>query len=500
MRIGVAGAGRVGLVRAGLFAHLGHHVLCVDADPAVIDELRQGRLPVHEPGLADLVARGAAEGRLAFGTDLAEAVRHGEIIFVAIDASIRGDSVDLSILEDTARAIGRGLDAYRLIVTTGGAPLGIAERLRSVVAGHRREAVEFDVAANPEFTRPGSGPEDLLRPDRVVIGVPNRRAASKLLELYGRLERPLLITDVATAEVIRLASSAFLAAKLSFANAMADLCERAGADGTQVLKGVGLDRRIGSALLNAGLDGSSLDADCELLLRSAAKLGCEFGSLSVALELNRSRARWAVERLRVVLGSLERRSVGVLGLAARAGTDEVLGAPGLELVRALDAAGATVRACDPVAAEKARPLLPRGVRYCESPYDAVEGVDAVVVVTDPDELRLLDLVRLRAAMNRPVLFDGRGFLDPTRMRRLGFEYHAFGVAVSGKPTRGPVLPPPAVRAGIPVIAGMSDGHHVTKATAPSTAGRPAEDGTSTGTTPAPDPTVVVTSDAPRRPR
>ena len=435
MNICVVGTGYVGLVTGAVFADLGNEAICVDKVRGKIEGLQQGRMPIYEPGLEEMVARNVADGRLAFTTDLAEGVRRSEIIFIAVGtpAKLNGET-DLSAVEEVARGIGQAMDRYKVIVNKSTVPVGTGELVREIVQKHQKVPVEFDVVSNPEFLREGSAIEDTLRPDRIVIGAPNQQVALTLLELYAPLERPMIITDVPSAEMIKYASNAFLAAKISFINAIANICELAGADVSQVIKGMGLDPRIGPTFLQAGLGfgGACLPKDSESLVHTAAALGYEFKLLKAVVEINRERTLGLMEKIRKVLGPLDGKLIGLLGLAFKPNTDDMREAKSVEVIRLLHEGGATIRAYDPVASENAKPLLPPGVRYCASAYEAAEGADALVLVTEWNEFRFLNLERLASAMRRPLIFDGRNLYEPERMRRLGFEYHSLG--------RRPVLP------------------------------------------------------------
>jgi UDPglucose 6-dehydrogenase len=429
MNIAVVGTGYVGLVTGGVFADLGNDVVCVDKDVDKIEALRAGRMPIYEPGLEELVQRNQADGRLAFTTDLADAVRRSDIIFIAVGTppKANGES-DLSAVEEVALGIARTLDRYKVIVNKSTVPVGTGDLVRDIIARNRRRPIDFDVVSNPEFLREGSAIEDTLRPDRIVIGAPNQHVAMTLLELYAPLERPMIITDVPSAEMIKYASNAFLAAKISFANAIANICELAGADVTQVVKGMGLDPRIGGAFLQAGLGygGSCFPKDTDSLIQTAAGLGYDFRLLRAVADVNRERAQRFVALMRKVLDPLEDRVIAVLGLAFKAKTDDMREAKSLEVIPRLLEAGARIRAYDPVAMPNAKALLPEAVEYCASSYEAAEGADAVAIVTEWNEFKLLNLERLRAVMRRPLVFDGRNIYEPERVRRLGFEYHSIG--------------------------------------------------------------------------
>jgi len=307
-------------------------------------------------------------------------------------------------------------------------PVGTGEFVREIIEKHQQRPVRFDVVSNPEFLREGSAIEDTLRPDRIVIGAPTQQVAMSLLELYAPLERPMIITDVPSAEMIKYASNALLATKISFMNAIANICEVAGADVTQVMKGVGLDSRIGPAFLQAGLGygGSCFPKDTDSLVHTAGVLGYDFALLRSVIEINRERSAHFVRMMEDGLQPLHTRTLAVLGLAFKPNTDDMREAKSLEIITRLLEAGATVRAYDPVAMDNARKVLPTVVEYADSPYAAAEGADAVVLVTEWNEFKFLNLERLRSVMRQPVIFDGRNLWEPERMRRLGFTYYSIG--------------------------------------------------------------------------
>jgi len=326
------------------------------------------------------------------------------------------------------------MERYTVVVNKSTVPVGTGDFVREVIARHQTAPVPFDVVSNPEFLREGSAIEDTLRPDRIVIGAPTQQVAMTLLELYAPLERPMIITDVPSAEMIKYASNAFLSTKISFINAIANICELAGADVTQVMKGMGLDPRIGAAFLSAGLGygGSCFPKDTDSLVHTASALGYDFALLRAVVDINRERAGHFVDLMVNALGPLDGRVIAVLGLAFKPNTDDMREAKSVEVVDGLLKLGATVRVYDPVAMDHARKTLPDAVRYCESPYEAAGGADAVALVTEWNEFKFLNLERLRGVMRRPVVFDGRNLWEPERMRRLGFEYYSIG--------RKPVLP------------------------------------------------------------
>jgi UDPglucose 6-dehydrogenase len=429
MNICVVGAGYVGLVTGAVFADLGNDVVCVDSAADKIDALQAGVLPIYEPGLEEMVARNMSDGRLAFTTDLAAAVRRSVIVFIAVGTPPKADGqTDLGAVEAVAREIGRAMKRYTVVVNKSTVPVGTGEFVREVIERHQPTPLPFDVVSNPEFLREGSAIEDTLRPDRIVIGAPSQQVAMALLELYAPLERPMIITDVPSAEMIKYASNAFLATKISFINAVANICELAGADVAQVMKGMGLDTRIGPAFLQAGLGygGSCFPKDTDSLVHTAATLGYKFELLRAVVDVNAERAEHFVSMMETALAPLSGRRIAILGLAFKPNTDDMREARSIEVVTRLVELGATVCAYDPVAMTNAQKVLPTVIEYADSPYAAATGADGVALVTEWNEFKFLNLERLRTVMRRPVVFDGRNLWEPERMRRLGFAYYSVG--------------------------------------------------------------------------
>jgi UDPglucose 6-dehydrogenase len=386
-------------------------------------------MPIYEPGLEEMVVRNKDDGRLSFTTDLPAGVRQADVIFIAVGTPPKDTGeTDLSHVEAVATQIGRSMDRYKVVVNKSTVPVGTGEFVREVITRHQPRPIDFDVVSNPEFLREGSAIEDTLRPDRIVIGAPNQQVAMTLVELYAPLERPMIITDLPSAEVIKYASNAFLAAKISFINAIANICENAGADVSQVMKGMGLDTRIGMQFLQAGLGygGSCFPKDVDSLIHTAARFGYDFKLLRSVVEINKERAAHLVDMMRKAMGDLEDKTIAVLGLAFKPNTDDMREAKSLEVVRLLDAAGAQVRAYDPVAMDNARALLPEDVVFCESAYEAAAGADGVALLTEWNEFKYLNLDRLRGLLRHRLIFDARNLYEPERMRRLGFEYYSIG--------------------------------------------------------------------------
>lgn len=428
MDICVIGLGYVGLVTGAVFADLGNEVICVDAVEEKVERLRRGKMPIYEPGLEEMVVANSKDGRLTFTTDLGEGVRRAEIIFICVGTPPKDNGeTDLSQVEAVAREIGRHMNGYKVVVNKSTVPVGTGDLVSHIIEEHKREDVEFNVVSCPEFLREGSAIQDSLSPDRILIGAPNKDVAMKLIELYSTLERPMLITDVRSAEIIKYASNAFLCMKISFINAIADLCELTGADVADVAKGIGADRRIGPEFLSAGLGfgGSCFPKDLESLIKSAEALGYDLRILKEVAAINRERVPRLLKIIREKLSPLEGKTIGVLGLSFKPNTDDMRGAKAVELIRGLLSDGAHVKAYDPVAMENARGLMPE-VEYCRGPYEVAEGSDALVIATEWREFLQLNMERLRGLLKRALIFDGRNIYSPEKMRRMNFEYYSVG--------------------------------------------------------------------------
>ncbi|HZO90726.1 MAG TPA: UDP-glucose/GDP-mannose dehydrogenase family protein [Chthonomonadaceae bacterium] len=438
MNICVIGTGYVGLVTGSVFSDLGNEVICVDKDEAKIAMLERGEMPIYEPGLEEMVKRNVEDRRLFFTMDLGHAVEHSDVVFICVGTPPKenGDP-DMTYVEEAAQGIARALNRYKVIVNKSTVPVGTGNLVREIIETNRRRNVDFDVVSNPEFLREGSAIKDTLEPDRIVIGAPNQVVAMKILELYAPLERPMLITDVASAEMIKYASNAFLATKISFINSIANICDAVGADVIQVIKGMGYDHRIGAAFLNAGLGygGSCFPKDSSALARTAEKVGYDFKLLKAVMEVNKEQPVRFLDRLRAALGgSFKGKQIGVLGLAFKPNTDDMRDAKSIEIIGKLLAEGAEVRAYDPIAIENTRHIFPQ-ICYTNTAYEAAEEADALVIVTEWNEFKLLNMERIKGLMQRPLIFDGRNIYDPVKLRRLGFEYHCVGrttAAFNGK--------------------------------------------------------------------
>ncbi|MEO5657901.1 MAG: UDP-glucose/GDP-mannose dehydrogenase family protein [Nitrospiria bacterium] len=431
MNICVIGTGYVGLVTGACFAEFGVKVICVDQDASKIERLNRGEVPIYEPGLTELVQKGMREGRLTFTTDIVAGVEQSLVLFIAVGTPPRGDgSADLSSVETVAETIAHHMNGYKVIVTKSTVPVGTGDRLRTIIGRSQTDRRNFDVASNPEFLREGAAIEDFMRPNRVVIGAESDQAIAILRDLYRPLyllETPIVITDVATAEMIKYASNAFLATKVSFINEIANLCERVGADVHQVAKAMGLDGRIGAKFLHPGpgYGGSCFPKDVLALLSIGKRHGYDFRILEAVDEVNRRQRDLMVTKIQQAVGTLGGATVGCLGLAFKPNTDDIREAPSLTILPALQKLGASVRAYDPAAMAEAQKLLP-DVVLCADPYEVVSGCDAVILMTEWNQFRNLDLDRIKSLMRRPVFIDLRNVYEPARMRERGFTYVGVG--------------------------------------------------------------------------
>jgi UDPglucose 6-dehydrogenase len=440
MRIAMIGSGYVGLVSGACFADFGHVVTCVDNDPAKIAALSRGEMPIYEPGLAELVANNAREQRLFFTTDLAKSARAADVIFIAVGTpSRRGDGfADLSHVHQVAREIAGAIDGYKVIATKSTVPVGTGDEVAHII-GEVRPAGSFSVVSNPEFLREGAAISDFKRPDRIVIGTDNDAQAQKVMtDVYRPLylnQAPLLFTERRTAELIKYAANAFLAVKITFINEMADLCEQAGADVQEVARGIGLDNRIGRKFLNAGpgYGGSCFPKDTIALVKTAQDFGVPCRVVETVVAVNDQRKRAMARKVIAACGgSVRGLTIAVLGLTFKPNTDDMREAPSIALVVALQDAGAKIRAYDPEGMEQARSVL-ANVEYAENAYACAEGADALVIVTEWDAFRALDLDRVKPLLKRPVLVDLRNIYRPEDMTARGFTYVSVGRRSTGAP-------------------------------------------------------------------
>ncbi len=432
MRVTMIGTGYVGLVSGACFADFGHDVVCVDKDRAKIAKLEAGEIPIYEPGLEALVAENVKAGRLSFSLDLAASTPKADAVFIAVGTpSRRGDGfADLSYVYKAAEEIAEVMDGYTVIVTKSTVPVGTGTEVEEIIRRARPDA-DFSVVSNPEFLREGAAIMDFKRPDRVVVGAEDDRAKKVMRELYRPLylnETPIVFTNRATSELIKYAANAFLATKITFINEMADICEKVGANVQEVAKGIGLDGRIGSKFLHAGpgYGGSCFPKDTLALVRTAQVHEAPTRIVEAVVEINDARKKKMAARvIDACGGTLVNKTIAVLGLTFKPNTDDMRDAPSLDIVPALQAAGAKVRAFDPAGMHEAQGLL-KNVEYADGPYAALDGADAVVIITEWDEFRALDMERVKSLLKAPVMVDLRNIYRPDEMREAGFAYHSIG--------------------------------------------------------------------------
>ncbi len=428
MNLAIIGTGYVGLVTGTCFAEVGHSVICVDADVKKVEMLRAGGIPIYEPGLEEMVARNVAAGRLKFTASTAEGVEQSEVIFIAVPTPPQPDgSVNMSYIELVAREIADCLQSYRIIVDKSTVPVKTAEKVAATIRRYRRSQVDFDVVSNPEFLREGFAVDDLMKPDRVVVGVASNRPVAAMREVYAPFNAPLIVTDTNSAELIKHAANSFLALKISYANALSVICEAAGANVQEVTRGMGLDNRIGSRFLQAGLGfgGSCFPKDLHAFIKISEDLGYDFRLLKEVQRINAEQMERFVKKLEETLWVLKGKTIGVLGLAFKQNTDDVRQSPAIDLCHRLIREGATLKVHDPQAMEKARAIL-TGVEYVNDMNLVADGCDALVIATEWPQFAQVDFARARKVMRTPILLDGRNLLDPARMEELGFIYKSIG--------------------------------------------------------------------------
>jgi len=424
----VVGTGYVGLTTGVCFADLGHSVTCIEIDLHKLELLRSGKSPIFEPGLEEMQERNMRAGRLRFTDDYAVGIPDAEFIFITVGTPMAEDgSADLTYVKAAARSIGQYLRSGSIIIDKSTVPVGTGDLVENIIAEHAGPDVKFDIVSNPEFLREGSALSDFFKPDRIVLGAKNREAAQRVAALHETLGAPIIITDLRTAEMIKYASNAFLATRISFINEIAQICERLGADVREVARGMGADKRIGPHFLEAGVGygGSCFPKDVLALYHMAASAGCHPQLLQAVMDINSDARKRFVKKVETVLGSLEGRLIGVLGLSFKPNTDDMREAPSVDIINALLKKGARVKAYDPVAMPRAEELLPT-VTFTATAYDVAKDADALLLVTEWNEFKQLDWHRIKRYMRQPVVIDGRNLYDPREMRQLGFIYWGVG--------------------------------------------------------------------------
>jgi UDPglucose 6-dehydrogenase len=427
-KISVIGVGYVGLVTGTCFADLGHQVTCIDLDESKIEKLREGGMPIYEPGLEEMVRRNALAGRLNFTTSYREALGGAEFTFIAVGTPQgSGGEADLQYVRRAARSIAEAMEHPLIIINKSTVPIGTGDWVADIVRRYQPEPIDFSVVSNPEFLREGSAINDFMHPDRIVLGSLDPEAAAPVAQLYLSLRAPIMLTDLRTAEMIKYASNAFLATRISFINEIAAICEALGADVKEVAIGMGYDKRIGPDFLDAGVGfgGSCFPKDVQALAHMAAVHGCHPQLLRAVMDINHDQRRLVIHKLRELLGTLDEKVVGMLGFAFKPNTDDMREAPAVELIHLLQSEGASLRGYDPVAMVNADKYL-HDVVLCQDAYEVAEGADALVVATEWNEFKHLSLPKLKEAMRQPIIVDGRNIYDPEQMQQLGFVYRGMG--------------------------------------------------------------------------
>ena len=430
MNISIIGTGYVGLVTGTCFAEVGHNVICVDCDKKKIDLLQAGGIPIYEPGLKDLVEKNVDAGRLSFTDSTAEGVERSDVIFIAVPTPpLEDGSVDLSFIELVAREIADCIASYKIIVDKSTVPVKTGEKVAETIKRYCKSDCDFDVISNPEFLREGFAVEDLMKPDRIVIGSVSERPNKAMQEIYKPFNAPIIFTDINSAELIKHAANSFLAMKISYINAVAAICEESGANVEEVANGIGMDNRIGRRFLNAslGFGGSCFPKDLSAFIRISDELGYDFGLLKEVQKINEAQMSRFLKKITDTLWVLKGKTIGVLGLAFKQNTDDVRMSPAIDVCQRLLKEGALLRVHDPKAMDKAKELLPGdGVHYIDEMDEVSNGCDALVIATEWPQFKELDLAKSKKVMTAPIMFDGRNLFDPVLVKKIGFTYKSIG--------------------------------------------------------------------------
>ncbi len=427
-RVCVIGCGYVGLVTGACLAELGNRTICIDNDTEKIASLKKLRVPIYEPGLDKLIKKNVRLRRLSFSSDIKEGVEKSEIVFIAVGTPPRENgSADLSNIEKVAHEIALHMREYKVIIEKSTVPVETGEWVEKTIQRNNHYGVEFDVVSNPEFLREGTAIDDFLHPDRIVIGVKSKKAEQTMKQLYGRIKAPILVTDIKSAELIKHASNSFLAMKISFINAIANICELVGADVNRVSEGIGLDTRIGKNFLNAGcgFGGFCLPKDLEAFYWISNKLGYNFVLLQEVKKINEEQKKNIIKKIEDLIWIIQGKTVGVLGLSFKPNTDDIRFSPAIDIIKMLQEQGAKIKTYDPQAIKKAEKVL-KNIRFCSDAYEVAKNSDCLVILTEWDEFKKLDLTRIKKLLRQPVVIDGRNIYDPEQMKKLGFIYKGVG--------------------------------------------------------------------------
>ncbi len=433
MKIAIIGTGYVGLTTVTCLADLGHQVICVDNDSKKIDQLKQGKSPIFEPGLEELIAKNMAAGRLSFTKEIDPVVKESEVIFICVNTPPKEDGhADLKYVERVAREIAQAINGdYKVIADKSTVPIKTAEKVKETIMRYSINEAKFDVVSNPEFLKEGTAVKDTMEPDRIVIGVDSEKAKEKMLEVYqpliAKTNSPVKIVSVRSAELIKHGANTFLAAKISFANLIAQTCEEAGADALEVLEAIGLDERIGRQFLNPGIGfgGSCFPKDIAAYKKTLEVLGIDNSLVEAIEKINNEAIEKFLNKIEKKLWVIDNKEIAVLGLAFKPNTDDIRNAPALKLIKKLKNDGANIQAYDPQAIENTKKEIP-DIKYFDNPYDAIKGTEALVICTEWDEFKKLDLAKIKSLMATPIIFDGRNIFDPAKMKELGFRYYGVG--------------------------------------------------------------------------
>ncbi|MCM8771296.1 MAG: UDP-glucose/GDP-mannose dehydrogenase family protein [Candidatus Omnitrophica bacterium] len=428
MNISIIGSGYVGLVTGTCLAELGNKVICTDCNAEKIRHLKKGIVPIYEPGLEDLIKKNVDKKRLIFSQEIKPAIQKSEIIFITVGTPSRENGeADLTGIENVARNIAHYMNGYKLVVEKSTVPVQTGERVKQTIDIYNHKKHKFDVASNPEFLREGSAINDFMHPDRIVIGIESKKARDILLNLYKPLKAPILVTDIKSAELIKHAANSFLATKISFINAISQICERVGADVEKVAKGMGLDKRIGDFFLDAGIGygGSCLPKDIDAFINISEELGYDFVLLKAVRQVNEEQKEEFMRKIEDNLWIIQDKTIAILGLAFKPNTDDIRSAPSIDIVKKLQEKGARIKVYDPCAMEKAKAVL-KGVKFCKDAYEAARASDCLVIITDWNEFKELDLKRIKKVLRHPLIIDGRNIYDRQQMKQLGFKYVSVG--------------------------------------------------------------------------
>ena len=440
MNIAIVGSGYVGLVSGVCFAEIGHHVICVDIDLEKIKKLRQGKIPIYEPGLEQLLKKNIKNKRLKFTTSIKEATKKSIAIFIAVGTpSKKNGDADLTYVENVARQVAQNMDSYRLIVEKSTVPAETGKRVERTIRlnipkkyiKNNKATLDFDVASNPEFLREGSAVDDFMKPDRVVIGVESKKAEKLLREIYRPVKPKMVVTNISSAELIKHASNSFLATKISFINSVSQICDRLGADVLKVAEGMGYDKRIGRAFLNAGVGygGSCFPKDVDAFARLSEKSGYNFELLNAVRRVNEEQKAAFIRLIEDKLWIVKKKTIGILGLAFKPDTDDMRCSPALDIIKALKSEGANIKAYDPQAMPNAKKMV-KGVTYCKDPYAVARNCDCLILMTEWDEFKKMNFKKIAASMKQAILFDGRNLYHDANLEKYGFEYYGIGIGRS----------------------------------------------------------------------